>query len=340
MQCVPLSRLVRELGHEHDHQIAQFYNRYHPSSSWSPFSPAFDDLFFSRRGGSNVLNKFFRAMDSELDNQRREQSRRDGRRQGGQLRDNTNNAASTSNTNTNSTTNAANTNVSPSSSSAPAKRGSSSGSSVDRYEVNNPFAPYPYSSFWSPFLSAFPSAAYQPILPSITLNVYSTPTEYQIQAELPGVKKEEIVISIEKGTLTIEAERKEERNLRPKKESSATSTATTATEAKTNTTQTADDSSSSSSASSTQTADKSEASSSSVTSAGSTAAPASSAADANDEVEELHVESHYGKVSRSISLPDDAEFDSMTAKYEDGVIKIEIPRKQLPRDERKVVQLQ
>lgn len=326
MQCVPLSRLVRELGHEPDHQVVRFYNRYHPSSSWSPSSPAFDDLFFSRRGGSNVLNKFFRAIDSEFDNQRREQSRRDGRRQQAQVRDNTNNSASTTNTNTS---------VSPSSSTAPAKRGSSSGSSIDRYDVNNPFP-----LLWSPFLSAFPSAAYQPILPSITLNVYSTPTQYQIQAELPGVKKEEIVISIEKGTLTIEAERKEERNLRPKKESSGSNAATTATEAKTNATQTADDSSSSTSATSAQTEDKSEPSSSNVASAGTATPTATAAADASDELEELHVESHYGKVSRSISLPDDAEFDSMTAKYEDGVIKIEIPRQQLPRDERKVVQLQ
>ena len=41
-----------------------------------------------------------------------------------------------------------------------------------------------------------------------------------------------------------------------------------------------------------------------------------------------HVESFYGHISRSITLPDDCAADGMSAKYEDGVLKIVIPRLQ------------
>ena len=41
-----------------------------------------------------------------------------------------------------------------------------------------------------------------------------------------------------------------------------------------------------------------------------------------------HVESFYGHISRSITLPDDYSTVAMTAKHENGALKIVIPRVQ------------
>lgn len=315
IQSFPLSRVMRQIAHEHDNHVANYYNQYHPSS-FSPFSPAFDDLFFSRRGGSNVLNKFFRAIDSQFENpiyqhQQQQSNKKDKHRE---ARDNANTSTVTSNNS--------------SQSKAATVKGSNTGS-VQRYQ--NPFSPSPFSSLWSPFFSNFPSH-FNPILPSITLNVYSTPTNYQIEAELPGVKKEEIVITVEKGTLTIEAERKEERDNRRKNVAPSTNTSIP------NATQSTGNGNPMENNASDATATSAAASNSSGSNGGSV--EAKNWNENEDEIEELHVESQYGKVSRSISLPDDAVFDNMTAKYENGVIKIEVPRKQLPKDEKKIVQLQ
>jgi len=39
-----------------------------------------------------------------------------------------------------------------------------------------------------------------------------------------------------------------------------------------------------------------------------------------------YIESVYGQVQRSFTLPEDVDAGGLTAKYEDGVIKIHIPR--------------
>lgn len=323
LQSVPLSRVMRQIAHEHDNHVANYYNHYH--HSFSPFSPAFDDLFFSRRGGSNVLNKFFRAIDSQFDQSNSQQQQSNKKDKHREARDNAN-----ANTNSTPTTN----NLTQSTA---AVKGSNTGS-VQRY--HNPFSPSPFSSLWTPFFSNFPSHL-NPILPTITLNVYSTPSNYQIEAELPGVKKEEIVITVEKGTLTIEAERKEERDNRRKNSSPSTKTSSAnATQSTGNVNSTESNNVADATATSGAAAAAAASSNSSGTNGGRIEAKNSTWTENEDEIEELHVESQYGKVSRSISLPDDAVFDNMTAKYENGVIKIEVPRKQLPKDEKKIVQLQ
>jgi len=85
---------------------------------------------------------------------------------------------------------------------------------------------------------------------------------YHLEIDLPGVKKENIEISVNDGILTISGERKLE-----KKEEKENYT---------------------------------------------------------------RIESFFGRFERSFKLPADADLDNIEAKYEDGVLKIFIPKKQKP----------
>ena len=85
---------------------------------------------------------------------------------------------------------------------------------------------------------------------------------YHLEIDLPGVKKENIEISVNDGILTISGERKLE-----KKEEKENYT---------------------------------------------------------------RIESFFGRFERSFKLPPDADLDNIEAKYEDGVLKIFIPKKQKP----------
>ena len=85
---------------------------------------------------------------------------------------------------------------------------------------------------------------------------------YYLEVDLPGVKKEDIDISVNDGILTIAGERKFE-----KKEEKENYT---------------------------------------------------------------RIESFFGRFERSFKLPPDADLDNIEAKYEDGVLKIFIPKKQKP----------
>jgi len=85
---------------------------------------------------------------------------------------------------------------------------------------------------------------------------------YHLEIDLPGVKKENIEISVNDGILTISGERKLE-----KKEEKENYT---------------------------------------------------------------RIESFFGRFERSFKLPSDADLDNIEAKYEDGVLKIFIPKKQKP----------
>ena len=85
---------------------------------------------------------------------------------------------------------------------------------------------------------------------------------YYLEVDLPGVKKEDIDISVNDGILTISGERKFE-----KKEEKENYT---------------------------------------------------------------RIESFFGRFERSFKLPPDADLDNIEAKYEDGVLKIFIPKKQKP----------
>lgn len=49
------------------------------------------------------------------------------------------------------------------------------------------------------------------------INVSETPTAYMIKAELPGVKKEDIKVTLERGVLTVSGERKTEQEHKDEK---------------------------------------------------------------------------------------------------------------------------
>lgn len=85
---------------------------------------------------------------------------------------------------------------------------------------------------------------------------------YYLEIDLPGVKKEDIEISVNDGVLTISGERKLE-----KKEEKPNYT---------------------------------------------------------------RIESFFGRFERAFKLPNDADLDNIEAKYEDGVLKVFIPKKQKP----------
>ncbi len=81
---------------------------------------------------------------------------------------------------------------------------------------------------------------------------------YKLLAELPGMKKEDVKITVENGYLTLSGERKHE---------------------------------------------------------------------AEKEEQNIHIsERVYGKFERSFKLPEEVKADGIKAKYEDGVLKVEIPK--------------
>jgi HSP20 family molecular chaperone IbpA len=148
----------------------------------------------------------------------------------------------------------------------------------------------------------------------MTVDITSTPTSYSVHAAVPGLKKEDINITVDDGVLTIEAERKETRGGQKEPTSSSTS--------------------------STQSAEEKTGEEKTAGTEGSPSSTASPTTEVDEDVNYHHVESFYGRVTRSIQLPDDARVDELTAKYEDGVIKIEVPRKKEQRKEAKKIQIQ
>lgn len=89
-------------------------------------------------------------------------------------------------------------------------------------------------------------------------NVSETTEEYRIEAELPGVKQEDLDVKVEDRVVTLRGERREEKEEKGKK---------------------------------------------------------------------YHrVESSYGSFMRSFTLPDDADEDTVTANYKDGLLSVRIAR--------------
>ena len=208
------------------------------------------------------------------------------------------------------------------------------------------WSPFTSSPFNSLFNSAFanPFAPFAPLrgsgpsmsMPDMTVDVFSSATTYTVHAAVPGLDKKDIKITVDDGVLTIEAERREEKREAAKPTQSNTAAATNTSDAATST------STSTPSASAEPTA-AAKASEQSATSASSTAqsdsatTPAAaqsststevSAEEGDSDVNFHHVESFYGRVSRSVQLPEDARADELTARYENGVVKIDIPRMQ------------
>lgn len=225
--------------------------------------------------------------------------------------------------------------------------------------------PQQQMSLWSPFTgspfhSSFINSAFAPMapfsqamqaLPEISLDMFSTPQSYSIHASVPGMDKKDIQVTVEDGVLTIQAERKESRRAANKQSTSSPSSK--ANPAGNDSTPQSNSESQQSSAemkypteekeekTAPPTATQSSSSSAASNSAETTKESVSSGSDAktadssstmevengdDDDVNFHHVESFYGRVERSVQLPEDAKVDDLTAHYENGILKIDIPR--------------
>jgi HSP20 family molecular chaperone IbpA len=172
-------------------------------------------------------------------------------------------------------------------------------------------------SLISPFFNTA-LAPYTAQMPTMDMKVdmFSTPTAYCVHAAVPGLKKEDINITVQDGVLTIEAERREEKKIRRSLPSPSSSQQQQQQQGQTQPMESKEAGGEERRAqekmgdiSFTEKTDKSE-----------------QQMDTSEDVNYHHVESFYGRVTRSVQLPDDARLDELSAKYEDGVIKIEVPR--------------
>jgi len=126
------------------------------------------------------------------------------------------------------------------------------------------------------------SRSFNQLAAHMHLDVHSTPTQYLVKCDLPGMDKSNIDVSTDPRNrmLTIKAERKQEYVQKEPPEA--------------------------------------------------------------DQPRSIRQERFYGKVQRSVRLARDADLDRVEAKYENGVLSLNVPRKQLPAEESqfKKVQLQ
>jgi len=164
------------------------------------------------------------------------------------------------------------------------------------------------------------------------------------------LNKNDINITVDERVLTIEAERREEKKLRSPTTSNQSSSIQTANN------QSNQSMNSSTSNTSTSSPPSSTPSTTAGTGSGTSGTPGTSGTagpsskeekypDADEmkvsttdqqksmmtddnDVSYHHMESFYGRVSRRVQLPEDARVEELTAKYEDGIIKIDIPRSQ------------
>jgi len=206
-------------------------------------------------------------------------------------------------------------------------------------------------SLLNPFSSFFATPSLHG--PDMKVDMFTTPTDYTVHASCPGIDKKDINITVEDRVLNIQAERKQvkkevrslpgtsnksitggqqkqiqqqqqqsnQQQQHPQEErkqgpsSSPNAKDNVMNDSKTN-----------------------ETSSSPNTSQNKT--DSSNSAMEEDIGQYDYIESTYGHVERSFTLPDDAQLDKLTAKYEDGVIKITIPRAQQNKPEKQRIQLQ
>jgi len=154
-------------------------------------------------------------------------------------------------------------------------------------------------------LSVFSPFLNTPSMPEMAVDFFTTPTAYNVHASLPGINKSDIKITVDEGMLNIQAERKHE--IKQKKNSDNTKGAVQ---------------------------EKQE-----MKEHPSTESKYDSEGD-QEMGQYDYIESTYGRVERSFPLPDDVDVNSLSAKYEDGVIKINIPRVAQKKSETKTIQIQ
>lgn len=106
---------------------------------------------------------------------------------------------------------------------------------------------------------------------SPSVNVSETDDSYHIEAELPGCKKDDVKVTFDQGVLTIEGERREEREEKDKR---------------------------------------------------------------------FHRrEASYGSFMRRFSMPENADEEKIDAKFEDGMLRIDIPKTEKAKSEAKKIEI-
>jgi len=158
----------------------------------------------------------------------------------------------------------------------------------------------------SPF-GHFGSFGVNPSVPEMTVDMYSTKDAYHISAAVPGVNKEDIHVRVDDGVLFIQAERKvERRSAKPQQDSQPNSQPTSAESNSANATAPGHPNS--------EAATKSE------------KEVSPNNRDKPGDIEYHFMESSYGLVERSVTLPEDVDIEKLSAKYENGVLKLELKR--------------
>jgi HSP20 family molecular chaperone IbpA len=172
------------------------------------------------------------------------------------------------------------------------------------------------------------SNSFTPAPMEMSLYVSSSATAYTVQASMPGMHKSDFNITVDDGVLRIEAERSEKRfeDVPQLSAPSAASpplpagqgTTATTTSAKTETVPDKDK-------------DPGKIEAKRPQQEGTAAADGEDSpghAALNDDVTIHYGESFYGRVERSLELPEDANVTAMIAKYRDGVLEVIVPRQQ------------
>jgi HSP20 family protein len=118
----------------------------------------------------------------------------------------------------------------------------------------------PFEDFFRGFFVRPVEFGSQPEAPSIRIDVKEQPNAYQVYAELPGIKKEDIHVQIDGSVVAITAERKQEREVKE-----------------------------------------------------------------GERV--LRTERYFGKVSRSFQLGQDIDEAQASAKFVDGVLELNLPKR-------------
>lgn len=166
-----------------------------------------------------------------------------------------------------------------------------------------------------------------PSAPQMSLDMYSDSKAYHLSASVPGVKKEDISVRVDDGMLIIQAERKVERK-------SDKPPAKAAASGKSKDTKGAEMSASDSSASEPKDSEAS------VQAADKSGSDVQVSKDKTDDMEFHFMESSYGLVERSIALPEDCDVDKLSAKYENGVLEIDLPRLAEPKPSGKTINIE
>ncbi|KAI8376231.1 HSP20-like chaperone [Radiomyces spectabilis] len=167
-----------------------------------------------------------------------------------------------------------------------------------------------FSMFDEPIFNVARRSAYAPLMRYPATDIRETPEAYELHAELPGVKKQDIEIEMaDEHTLVLRGKIDQHKAESSEPTTEATASATSAT-------------SETSAASATATATEG-------TSGANVPAKATTSTEvAHPQQQWWTNERVTGSFQRAFTLPSRIQADAIKAKYEDGVLKVTVPKRQ------------